>query len=138
MSVLSGLFVHRLRQLQVTDDRCRTEVKQLAHFLGYLGIAHRNLCRAVGVDIQGDRFCYADGIADLYERFVSHAGSYQVFGYPSCRIGSRAIHFRGILAAERTATMSSASAVRVHDDLTTRETRVAVRTTDDEITRRVD
>ena len=52
-------------------------------------------------------------------------------------VGRRAVHFRGILAAEGAAAVGTASTVGVDDNLAARQTCVAVGTADDELTRGV-
>ena len=137
MTIFRGLFVYRLRQFQITDDGCRTQVEQLRHLSRYLRIAHRYDRRAVCVHIQRYRFRYTDRVTHLNQCLVRYAGGYQMLRDPACGISSRTVHFRRILTAERTAAVSTATTIGVHDDLTTRQTRVAVRTADHEITRRV-
>lgn len=57
---------------------------------------------------------------------------------PSSSVGSRAIHLRVVLAGEGTSSVSSPTPVRVNNDLPARETRIALRSSDDEIPARVD
>ena len=137
MSVARRLFIHRLRELEIASDRGGTQVEEQTYGVGYLGVAHVHLRRAVSVDIQRDGLCYAYGVTHLHQHLMRHTGGYQMLRDPACGIRGRTVHFRGILSAERTAAVSTAAAVGIDDDLTARQTRVAVRTTDDEVTRRV-
>jgi hypothetical protein len=47
-------------------------------------------------------------------------------GNPACSVRSRTVHLRRVLAGEGSASVRSPAAVRVHDDLASRQTSVAL------------
>lgn len=57
---------------------------------------------------------------------------------PSSSVGSRAIHLRVVLARESTASMSSPTTIRVNNDLPACETCITLRSSNDEVSTRVD
>ena len=80
VSVAGGFFIHRLAQIEAFFNGVRTQVEELLDVPGNLAIAHIHVALAIGVDINRDRFCHADGVAQLHEHFVGNAGSHHVLG----------------------------------------------------------
>ena len=81
---------------------------------------------------------HADSVGQLDGALSGNAGCHQVLGKMPRSIGCRAVYLGGVLAGERSATVRCTSAVSVHDDLSTGQSRIAVRTTNHEPTRWVD
>jgi hypothetical protein len=108
----------------------------LAHQLGDLDVG--DLAGALGVDVDADRLGDADGVGQLDLAALGQARGHDVLGDVAGHVGGRAIHLRGVLAAERPAAVTAATAVGVDDDLATRHARVAVRAADHELAGRVD
>ena len=77
----------------------------------------------------------ADRVRDLHLAALRDAGGHDVLGHVTRRVGGRAVHLRGVLAAERAATVTGHAAVGVDDDLAAGEPAVGVRTTELEVAR---
>ena len=134
MPVAGRLTVDRCTELQTLLDGVGTEVEELAYTLCYFGIAEGEVTGAVRIDEDTDGLGYSDGIGQLYEDFVCYTSCDEVLSYVACCISCRAVHLRGVFAREGTSSMSSFTSVGVDDDFAPRETRISVRTTDDELT----
>jgi hypothetical protein len=126
------------RRLSVSLDGFGAQVEELFHLVGDLAVAHLDMAAAVGVDIDAHGLSHTDGIGQLHKHLVGHAGSHHVLGDIAGGIGCRAVHLDWVLAREGTAAVGALASVGVDDDLAARETGVAVRAADDELTRGVD
>ena len=82
--------------------------------------------------------CETDSVGQLDLAAVSETGGDNVLGDVAGRIGSTAVHLRRVFARESAAAMACPAAVRVDDDLAARQARVALRSADDELARRID
>ena len=80
----------------------------------------------------------ADGVGELQFDGAGETGGDDIFRDPPAHVSRGAIHLRRILAREGATAMTSPATVSIHDDLTTGQTGVAFRATDDKATRRVD
>jgi hypothetical protein len=94
--------------------------------------------RAERVDRDRDRLGDADGVGELELDFVGHAGGDEVLRDVARHVAGRAVDLRGIFPREGAAAVTAAAAVGVDDDLAARQAGVALRSADDEPTRRVD
>lgn len=61
---------------------------------------------------------------DLHHAAAAQAGLDERLGDPAGSVSGRAVHFGEVLAGERAASVRAPATVRVHDDLTPRQTRV--------------
>ena len=93
---------------------------------------------AVGIYAYAYGFCNSYGICYLHQRAVGYSGRNEVLGDVARGIGCRTVDFGGVFAREGSAAMCAVSAVSVDDYLTSRQSGVAVRTSDDEFSRGVD
>ena len=96
------------------------------------------MATSIGVDVDVDGACHTDGIADLYQDFVGHTGCNKVLGNMTSGIGSRAVYLRGIFAGESTTTVCTLTAISIYNNLATRQTGIAMRPSDYELTSRID
>ena len=129
MSVGCGRLVDRVLQAKLLNDFGRSEVEQFANLFGDEGVAEFlslelgalhpgtvNGCTAVAVHKDADRAGHSDGVGNLHQEFVSHAGCHEIFGYVAGCVGCRAVHLGRVLAGESSTTVCSASAVGVDND----------------------
>ena len=82
--------------------------------------------------------CHADGVGELDLHAVSEPCRDDVLRHVARRIRRTAVYLCGILTRECTAAVTRPAAVGIDDDLAPREPRVAVRSADDELARRID
>ena len=138
MSVGGGLAHDGAAQVEVADDAPRSKVKVLGDDIGEIGIGHTLLDGAVRVDVDRQRVGDANGVRELDEGPAAQLVGHEGFGDPTRGVGRGTIDFGGVLTAEGTASVRAPSAVRVNDDLAAGESGVAVRTSDDEASRRIE
>src|SRR6185369_13429175 len=129
------LRVDRLAQVELFHDAARRQLEVGAHELRDLGL--RNLAGAVRVDHHRDGIGDADCVRKLYGGAIGQAGAHDVLRDVAGHVARRAVDLRRILSGERAAAVRSVAAVRVDDDLASRDAGVAVRTADDEAPGRV-
>lgn len=130
VTVLGGLEVDGLGQIQLLDNDTGTEVKvvtdDLDELIGGLGGG------AVGLDEDGQRLSNTNGVGELDEGTAGKASVDEGLGDPTSNVGSRAVDLGVVLTREGTTTVSTPTTVGVDDDLTAGETGVTLGTTDDE------
>ena len=136
VTVLGGLEVDRLGEVEVLDDDTRTEVKVLSDDVDELiGSLARG---AVGLDKDGEGLGNTDGVGKLDEGTAGELRVDDGLGDPSGDVGSRAVDLGVVLSGESTATVGTPTTVGVDDDLTASETGVTLGTADDEEARWLD
>jgi hypothetical protein len=130
VSVSRRLLVDRLAQVQIPDNGAGAQVEVLADQLGDLLVI--DLPRAERLHVDRERMRHPDRVCHLDLAAVSQSGCHHVLRHPAAGVRRRAVHLRGVLAAECAAAVPAHPAVRVHDDLASGHTRVAHRTADHE------
>ena len=85
-----------------------------------------------------DRLDDTDRVGELDLTATGGTRGHNVLGGPTSRVGRRPVDLRGVLPREGSAPVTPRTAVRVDDDLPTREARVPVRPADLEHAGRVD
>merc|ERR1711920_632631 len=80
----------------------------------------------------------ADGIGQLHQCSLAQATLHNRLGHLPANVSGRSVNLGWILARECTTSMSSPSAIRVDDDLATREPSVTLWAADDELASGVD
>ena len=128
--------VDRLTQIQAFDDSFRRHREDLAD-RGF-DLARADFFAAVRIHVNAHRFRDTDRVGKLDFTVVRQTGRHDVFRDVACHVRGRAVNFRRVFTGERAAAVGGPAAVGVDDDLTARQTAVAMRTTDDEVARRVD
>ena len=136
MTVSCYLFVDGSQQVEVFDDRCRTQVEVCIY--DFCDFVIRNFTCAECVYQYGNGFCNTDGIRNLYFTFCSDTGTYDVFRNVSCCVASGTVYFCGVFTGESTAAVGCVTTVCVNDDLSACQTGVTHRTADYESACRVD
>ena len=136
MTVIARQAVDGAAKLQRLDDSRGAQVEHLGH--GSFDVGFRDSRRAERVHVNRQRTRDADGIGQLHLAARRQAGGHDVLGNPTCRVRSRAVDLRAVLARKRAAAVAAHAAVRVDDDLAAGQARVAHRPADDETARRVD
>src|SRR5690606_4930937 len=125
VTVGGRLRVNRAKQIEVTNDRGRAEVKDLLDRGGNRRVV--DLAGTEGLDVQADGLCLTDRVGNLHLEPVSEAGGDSVLGDPAHGVGGRTVDLRRILTAECTATVTRSATVRVDDDLAAGEPGVGLR-----------
>ena len=138
VAVGGGGAVDGVLEAETLDDGVGAHVEEGLLSCGYLAVGHVHMGGAVGVHIESHRLGHADGVGHLHQHLVADTRSHHVLGDMARGVGRRAVHLRGVLAAEGAAAVGTAAAVGVDDNLAAREARVAVGTADDELARGVD
>ena len=92
----------------------------------------------IGVHEDIDGLSKTDGIAHLHKHLVGNAGSHHVFSNIASSICRRAVHLRRVLTREGTTAVSPFSTIGVDNNLATRQTCVAMRSANDELSSWID
>lgn len=136
VTVLGGLEVDGLGQVKLLDNDTGPQVEvgtdNLDKLIGGPGGG------AVGVDVDRQGLSNTDGVRELDQGTAGEASSDQGLGNPSADVGSRSIDLGEILSGESTTTVGTPATVGVDNDLTTSQTGVTLRTTNDELARGLD
>src|SRR5690606_38182597 len=109
VAVGGGLGVDRTQQVEVPDDRGRTQVEDLQNRL--LDRVHRDLFGAEALHEQPHRLRLADRVGDLDLAPVGQAGGHDVLGDPAHRVGRGTVDLGGVLAGEGATAMTGHAAV---------------------------
>ncbi|URD87558.1 putative plant SNARE [Musa troglodytarum] len=117
-------------KVEVDGDHPRPEVKILLHNLQYLLVW--DLASTIGVDEDRERLRNTDGVRHLDDAAAGEAICHDALGRLSDDVRTAAVNLGGILARERTTTVSTPTAVRVNDDLAASQPSITMRSTDDE------
>src|SRR5690554_1467073 len=128
--------VHRVQQVQHVGDRIWAQVEVRAYQVDDLVVA--DLASAEGVQGNGGRLGYTDGVGHLNLALLGQACGHDVLGDVAAGIGGRTVDLWGVFAGERAATVAAHAAVGVYDDLTAGQATVTHRATDHELAGRVD
>src|SRR5438552_4976316 len=136
VSVVSRLAVNGTEQIELLDNFSWLEIENFANCTFDFLVIH--FAGAKCVDGNADWIGMADGIGELHFAAIGQPGSDYIFCNPSAHVGRTAIHFAWVLSGKRAATMASHSAVGVADNLATGNPRVAFRSADDKMARRID
>ena len=130
-----GLHVTRLAEVEHLFDACRREVEELRDECFNLAVV--DLAGAKRIHEHGNRSRITDGISDLDFATAGEAGCDDVLGNVTGCVSTAAIDFGRVLATECATTVTAHAAVGIDDNLTARETAVAVRAADNELAGRV-
>jgi hypothetical protein len=87
------------------------------------------------VDREG--LCDTDSVGQLNQNSSSEASSDKGLGDPSSSVGGRSIDLGPIFTRESTTTVSTPTSVGVDNDLSTSQTSITLRSTNNESTRRL-
>src|SRR5690554_2952484 len=128
--------VHRVQQVQHVGDRIWAQVEVRAYQVDDLVVA--DLASAEGVQGNGGRLGYTNGVGHLNLALLSQASGHDVLGYVRPSEGARPVTLRGVFAGEGAATVAAIAAVGVYDDFTAGQATVANRAADYELAGWVD
>ena len=92
----------------------------------------------VSVHIYIDRTCHTDGVRHLHQHFIRYTCSNQILGYVTGGIRSATVYLTGVFTGESATSMRTFTAVSIHNNLTSGQTGISMRTADDKFTRRID
>lgn len=136
MTVLGRLEVDGLGKVELLDNDTGAEIEVLADDLDEL---IRGLLRStVGLDEDGEGLSDTNGVGELDKDTAGKAGMNKGLGDPTTNVGSGTVDLGVVLAGESTTTVGTPATVGVDNDLTTSETGITLRTTDDEAARGLD
>lgn len=136
VTVSSGLKVLRLLEVEGLDNKSGSEVEVLPDNFDELSIAL--LAGTVSVDEDGKRFSDTDGVRELDEGSSGETSSDKGLGDPSGSVGGGSVDLGPVLTGEGTTTVGTPTTVGVDNDLSTSETGVTLRTTNDKSAGRLD
>ena len=125
MTVGSCLRIDRTQQVEITNDRRRTQIEHLEN--GGLDVRVSLNARAEGLNEDTHRMRLTNGVSDLNFTATSQACSNNILGYPTHRVGRRAVNLGRILTREGATAMTCHAAVGVDDDLAAGQTGVTHR-----------
>src|SRR5918993_1570467 len=122
-------------EFQCVNNALRGEVKDLLyHLLEHLvghGAGSERLYQ------HRDRLRHTNGVSYLTLTAPCQLGLDNVLRYPPGGVGRRSIHLGWVFAAERASAMACHASVGIYDDLASSQSRVTVRTTDNESAGRI-
>src|SRR5690554_667530 len=136
MAVGCGVTINRATQIQHSDDAARAQVEVFTHqaldhgFFYFVGTK--------GLDGNRRWLRHADGVRHLDLTFVCQTGCDDIFRHIASSVSGGTVNFRRVFTRESATTVTCHAAVGVYDDLTARQAAVAHRTTDNELSGRVD
>lgn len=134
----SELLVDGGLQVQLLDDHTRSEVEVSGDDFLKVVVSVSFSDGSVGVDVDGDRVSYTNTVSNLDEGSLAEASSNEGLGDPSGSISSRSVDLSGVLTGESTTSVTTPATIGVNDDLSTSQTGITARSTDEERTRGVD
>mmetsp|Transcript_10007 Transcript_10007/g.18591 ORF Transcript_10007/g.18591 Transcript_10007/m.18591 type:complete len:449 (-) Transcript_10007:108-1454(-) len=138
VAICCSLLVLWLPEGKGLGDGSRAAIELDLQHLGDVVHGQGTLLAAVSLHEQRQRLCHTDGIGKLHQASRAQAAVHHGLGHLSADVGSRAVHFRGVLAREGAAAVRAPATVRVDDDLAASQACIALRAADDELARRVD
>src|SRR5207248_10248285 len=97
-----------------------------------------DFARAECINANGDRVGMSNGVSELDFCARGESGCDNILGDIAAHVSGASIHFRGVLAAERAASVPAHAAIAVHDDFTPGQTGVPLRPPDDKTSGGVD
>ncbi len=124
-----------MAQVERLDDASRTEFKVLLHQFQQMCII--DLAGAKGIDHNADRTGNADRIAQLHFTLIGQASSHNVFRDITAGIGGTAVYLCGVLTGECTTSMTGITAIGIHNNLTSGQASIPLRTANNEFARGV-
>jgi len=130
MPVCRGFAVDGAKQIECFDDAFGRQIEEFVDTR--FDLLFRDISRSVRIDHDRDRFDHTDGIGDLDGHLFTYTGGHQIFRHISGRIGAASVYLGRIFSAECPATVRTAAAIGVDDDLAPRKSRIALRPADDE------
>ena len=136
MSVSCGLFVDRTAQIKHLDDSCWSQIEVFANDLYQFSIGQ--LAGSEGINSDRSRSCNTDSIGELDLTLVSKSCCNDVLCCVTCCISCRTIYLGAVFSGECSAAVTGISTIGVYDDLTSGQTTVSVRSSDNETASRVD
>ena len=138
MAISGSFLIDRVTKFQTLFDSFRTKVEQLVDYTGNLAIGHIHVATPVSVHEDVDRACYTDSIAHLYKHFVGNTCRNHILSNVTGSISGTTVHLAGVFSGESTTTVSAFATVSIHNNLAACQTGISVRTTDHELSGRID
>ena len=130
MTISCNLFVDRSQQVEVFDDGSGTQVEVALYQFCDLIIGDFACTECIYQN--GNGFCNADSVSQLYFTFACNAACNNVLCNVSCCVACGTVYLCGVFAAECAAAVGSVTAVGVNDDLSACQAAVALRAADNE------
>ena len=136
MSVCSCLFVDRTAKIKHLDDSGRTEVKVFPNDLCDFFI--RKLSGTESIYHNRGWPCHTDRVRKLDLAFIRKSCRNNIFCNVTCSVCCGTVHLCTVFSGKSSAAVSCISAVSIHDDLSSCQSAVTVRSADHETACRID
>src|SRR5262245_58416980 len=136
MPVGSGRSEYWIAQSERFNDGARAKIEHLAQ--GAHDLLVRHCSRPERIDLNGDRVCNTNCISQSNLAALCELGRDHRASGPASGVSARAVDFARVFAAEGATTVPGHAAVRVDNDLATREPGITVRSTHHKATRGID
>ena len=137
VSIGSRFTINRITKLQPFFNGTRTHVENFINFLGDFPIAHGYMAFSVRIDIYINRTCHTYRIRYLYQYLISHTGCYQILGNMACGVCGTTVYLAGVFPRKCASAMSACASIRIYNNLTSRQTGISMRTSDNELAGRI-
>ena len=136
MSISGRRRVDRTAKSETADNAGRRQVRQLGNFLQNLLFV--NLGGSFAVDIQRQRFFFADGVGNLQQTLVGNSGGNDILCQIAHHVSCRTVNLAGIFSRKSSAAVRRITAVGVGDNFASGKAAVTVGTADDKTSGRID
>jgi hypothetical protein len=135
---IGGRLAHdRATQVQIANDTARAQVKVVLDHFREPSIVLAFHDGAVAVHVDGEGVRHTNGVRDLDQGAATEFRGHDGLGGPARGVGGGTIDLGRVLAGEGTTTVGAPTAVGVDDDLAAGQTGIAMGTTNDEATGRI-
>jgi len=128
---------YRLLQTQLLYYHTRTQVKVLLNYVTQLLIAQTFPHCTIAIHIYRKRVRDPDPIGYLHHATFAKFRSYETLSYPTSCISAASVHFGRIFTRESAAPMAAPASISVHNDFTTCQSSIAIRTAKHKTSRRI-
>src|SRR5882762_4778731 len=135
MAVSGRGFVNRTAEVERLNDGFGRQREIFADKRGDFFLRNRGGAKSFRHD--GNGLGDADGVGQLDFRLSGEASGHYILRDVARHVASRTIHLGRILAGECAATVAAVTAVGIHDDLASSQTRVTHGSADDKAARRI-
>ncbi|KAH3664772.1 hypothetical protein OGATHE_003587 [Ogataea polymorpha] len=133
--IINVLEVDWSSQIKLLDQDTWSQVEVLVHNGDQL--LRGKLGGSVRVNVDRKRLGHTDSVRELHQTSSGKTSVDQRLGNPSGGVGGRSVDLRKVLSRKGTTTVGTPSSVSVDNDLSTGQTSISVRTTNDKSTRRL-
>jgi len=137
MSISGALVVFGTKEIKLSKNVAWTETEVFTDDFSEITVSHSFSDGSVRVDVERQRFLDADSVGELDQYPFAESCSHQRLGHPSSGLSSTSVHLARIFSRKGPSTVGPMTALGVHYDFPTCQTRVSMRPSDRERTRGV-